>query len=37
MEANPFFYVAVRAKRNVTKRRIRAGIRKGIKEAARGG
>jgi HK97 gp10 family phage protein len=37
VDATPFFYPAVRAKRNVTKRRIRAGIRKGIKEAARGG
>ena len=37
VDPTPFFYTAVRAKRPATKRRIRAGIRKGIKEAARGG
>jgi len=36
IDATPFFYVSVRAKKSATKRRIRAGIKKGIKEAASG-
>lgn len=35
-DPTPFFYTAVRAKKTATKRRIRAGIKKGIKEAASG-
>ncbi len=37
MDANPFFYTAVRAKRPSTKRRVRAGIKKAIKRAAANG
>lgn len=36
VDPTPFFYVSVRAKKSATKRRIRAGIKKGIKEAASG-
>lgn len=36
VDPTPFFYVSVRAKKSATKRRIRAGIKNGIKEAASG-
>lgn len=35
IDATPFFYTAVRAKRPATKRRIRAGIKSAIKKASK--
>lgn len=35
MDATPFFYTSVRAKRSATKRRIRAGIKSAIKKASK--